>query len=419
MDGAAWRAQPFVRLRTIGRSPLAASLPDMSDRADTIAEPDGGEADINWAGLAGVTATVSIFALAQGLSYPLLSFILERQGVSPGLIGLSAAMTPIGFIVSSLFIPAAARLWGAGRVALSCAAMSALVLALIGWTQDLAWWFLLRFLIGLSTNPLYVLSEVWIIALATGPKRGRIMGLYTSIISGGFAAGPLCLLAVGAEGWPPFLVGIVAFVVCGLCLAAVLDRLPRVEESGGSASVLGIVPLAWLLLAVVVVAAGFEQAMLALMPVYGAARGLAEANVSALLVALIVGNIALQPLLGMLAERLTARRVLVGCGLVSAVGCALLPHAIGTAAVWPLMVVIGAASYGIYTMALIELGERFSGAMLVAGNAAFALAWGIGGIMMTPAIGQVMGVAGAGGLPLSLAAICLALALAVAVARRA
>jgi len=83
------------------------------------------------------------------------------------------------------------------------------------------------------------------------------------------------------------------------------------------------------------------------------------------------------------------------------------------------MVVIGAASYGIYTMALIELGERFSGAMLVAGNAAFALAWGIGGIMMTPAIGQVMGVAGAGGLPLSLAAICLALALAVAVARRA
>ncbi len=58
-----------------------------------------------WAAIAGVIATVSVFAIAQGLSYPLLSFILQRQGVSPGMIGLSAAMTPIGFIVSSPLIP--------------------------------------------------------------------------------------------------------------------------------------------------------------------------------------------------------------------------------------------------------------------------------------------------------------------------
>src|SRR3954468_662629 len=90
-----------------------------------------------WAAIAGVIATVSVFAIAQGLSYPLLSFILQRQGVSPGLIGLSAAMTPIGFIVSSPIIPALARRFGAGRTALSCAALSAIMLALIGWTQDL------------------------------------------------------------------------------------------------------------------------------------------------------------------------------------------------------------------------------------------------------------------------------------------
>ena len=36
-----------------------------------------------WAAIAGVIATVSVFAIAQGLSYPLLSFILQRQGVSP------------------------------------------------------------------------------------------------------------------------------------------------------------------------------------------------------------------------------------------------------------------------------------------------------------------------------------------------
>jgi hypothetical protein len=56
---------------------------------------------IPWAAMAGIIATVTVFAVAQGLTYPLLSFILERQGTTPALIGLSAAMTPLGFIVSA------------------------------------------------------------------------------------------------------------------------------------------------------------------------------------------------------------------------------------------------------------------------------------------------------------------------------
>ena len=54
-----------------------------------------------WAAIAGIIATVTVFAVAQGLTYPLLSFILERQGTPSSLIGLSAAMTPLGFIISS------------------------------------------------------------------------------------------------------------------------------------------------------------------------------------------------------------------------------------------------------------------------------------------------------------------------------
>ena len=75
---------------------------------------------IPWAAMAGTIATVTVFAVAQGLTYPLLSFILERQGTSPGLIGLSAAMTPLGFIVSAPFIPALVRRVGGARLAILC-----------------------------------------------------------------------------------------------------------------------------------------------------------------------------------------------------------------------------------------------------------------------------------------------------------
>lgn len=382
-----------------------------------LADSGSGET-VQWAAITGVIATVSVFAIAQGLSYPLLSFILQRQGVSPAMIGLSAAMTPVGFILSSPLIPGLAHRFGAGRTALTCAALSALVLALIGWTQDVYLWFPLRFLIGVVTNPLYVLSEIWVIALAPPSRRGRVMGVYSTIISAGFAAGPLCLLAVGTEGWPPFLVGILAFLFCGACLAVVVKRLPKVDEAENKVSVLGFMPLAWLLLSAVVVAAGFEQAILALLPVYGSHYGVAEARMSALLSVMIAGNIAMQVPLGLLAERLTARLVRFGCVAVTVLGCALLPILIETPLIWPSVFIWGAVSYGIYTMSIIELGERFSGSTLVAGNAAFSLMWGLGGILVPPLTGSVMDAVGAAGLPVTLGTICAALALVTIIRRR-
>jgi len=379
---------------------------------------DGGDKPMDLTAVAGVIATVSVFAIAQGLTYPLLSFILQRQGVSPAMIGLSAAMTPIGFMLSSPLIPSLARRFGAGRTALTCAALSAVTLALIGWTQDPLLWLPLRFLLGVVTNPLYVLSEVWIIALAPPARRGRVMGVYSTVISAGFAAGPLCLLTVGTQGWPPFLIGIAAFIFCGACLASVLHKLPKVDEAGHQASVWGFIPLAWLLLLAVVVAAGFEQAALALLPVYGAGFGIGEARMSALLTVLIAGNIVMQVPLGLLAERISARVVRLFCAAASALGCALLPLFLETSFVWPLMFLLGAVSYGIYTMSIIELGERFSGSMLVAGNAAFSLMWGFGGILMPPAAGAAMDVFGGQGLPATLGLVCLALAIAGVFRRR-
>ncbi len=75
-------------------------------------------------------------------------------------------------------------------------------------------------------------------------------------------------------------------------------------------------------------------------------------------------------------------------------------------------------TFGIYTLSLIQLGERFSGLTLIAGNAAFAFAWGLGGMVGSPATGLVMQVTGHHGLPLSLGLLCAALAGLLVVARR-
>ncbi|MBW9054683.1 MFS transporter [Rhizobium mesosinicum] len=354
------------------------------------------------AAMAGIIATVTVFAVAQGLTYPLLSFILERQGTASGLIGLSAAMTPTGFIVSAPFIPALSRQVGAARLAILCSMLAALTLAAIALIQDVWVWMPLRFLLGVFANPLYVISETWLLSLTPAERRGRILGLYSSIVSAGFAIGPLSLGLVGTGAWPPFLIGIAAFLACGLIVLAVVRRLPQMPHQGEAISVGGFFKMAPLLLFAVFTAAAFEQILLSLFAVYGAALGSAEERIASLITCFITGNAALQVVLGRAAERFGSRRTLLFCVLAYLIGCLLLPAVFDTWLIWPLIFLWGGVSFGIYTIALIQLGERFTGSALITGNAAFAFVWGIGGIAGSPATGLAMQLIGHQGLPLSL-----------------
>ncbi len=373
--------------------------------------------DIPFAAIAGITATVTVFAISQGLSYPLLSFILQRQGASPGMIGLSAAMTPLGFIVSSLVVPALSRRFGAGRFAVACALISGTILAVIGWQQNIWLWFPLRFLLGFFANPLYVISETWLLAVTPAAKRGRIMGVYTSMISAGFAMGPLTLAIVGTAGWPPFIVGVVAFALCAISLLGLMGRLPDISGDHGT-SVLAFARLAPLILFAVFAAAAFEQVLMSLVSVYGAAFGSPEHRMSLLLTVFIAGNIALQIPFGAMAERIGAGNMMLICAVGGLFGALLLPAVFATPLIWPLAFFWGAVAFGVYTMALVMLGERFSGPMLITGNSAFSLFWGLGGIVGPPVTGSVMSQVGPQGLPLTLAAISVALCAALFLARK-
>lgn len=128
----------------------------------------------------------------------------------------------------------------------------------------------------------------------------------------------------------------------------------------------------------------------------------------------------LQILLGRFAERFGSARMMLSCVLASLAGCLLLPWIFDMWLVWPLVFLWGGVSFGIYTMSLIQLGERFVGLALVAGNAAFAFVWGVGGIVGSPATGLAMQMIGPHGLPLVLGVLCCGLAtLLIAKERRA
>ena len=104
-----------------------------------------------------------------------------------------------------------------------------------------------------------------------------------------------------------------------------------------------------------------DAANLGLLPVYGVKKGLSQETAALMLTAFIVGNIVLQFPIGWIADHWSKRGMMSICAIVTAIGSALSPWAFGSWFIWPVLVVTGAASAGIYTLALAELGERFSG----------------------------------------------------------
>jgi MFS family permease len=97
------------------------------------------------------------------------------------------------------------------------------------------------------------------------------------------------------------------------------------------------------------------------------------------------------------------RVIMAACAAITGLCTALLPITFGTPLFWGLLLVGGAASAGMYTVALGELGDRFSGHELTTGTACFSTTWGLGALMGALGTGLAFNAFGPDGMPYSLA----------------
>ncbi|MEM7226980.1 MAG: MFS transporter [Pseudomonadota bacterium] len=363
------------------------------------------------AGILGAIACTTIFALTFGLTYPLFAFVLEAQGWDEAAIGINAATTPLGILLASPLYPRLAQRFGSWQVASLCLVMIAVLFIAMGLTRDYWTLMVLRFLLGVTETGVFIISETWINQLAVARSRGRIVGLYATALSGGFAAGPLILSATGVEGFAPFAV---AALLCGLSILVVLTirkATPDVTHEK-AASPWSFVRLAPTLLVAITVFAFWDGALLSLFPLYGLDHGFEARFITFALAVCVLGNTFLQIPIGWLADRTSRRGVMIACALIAGSGAIALPASVAAPTVVHLALLFfwGAACGGLYTMAMAELGDRFSGAQLVAGNAAFAIAFGLGGMFGGPATGMAMNLTGTEGFSQTLSVIFFATA---------
>jgi len=367
----------------------------------------------NTRNLVAACAAITVFGFAFGMTYPLLSLILESRGIASDMIGINSAMMPLGILLFASVIPVAAKRFGARNVAITAAFATALLILGYKVFDTLAAWFLIRLLQGMTISTLFVLSEAWIVGSAGDHNRGMIVAIYASVLSGSFGAGPLLISFIGIDGWTPFVLGAVVVAIGIIPFFFIREDAAADPEETRPSGIFSFAPKAPMLLLAVASFSVFDAASLSLFPVYGMQNGLDIATSANILTALILGNMLLQFPIGWLSDRFSHRWVLVGCALTTSATLLVLPYVIDSTLKWPLLVLMGTTGYGVYTVSLVSLGNRFSGIELVNGSASFAIVWGFGALVGSVSGGWVMLGFGSHGLPFGLALVYLALAVGV------
>lgn len=356
--------------------------------------------------LAAIIGAAFGVGVAVGAIMPLLSLSLERDGYSGFAIGALSAMLPLAVLCMGPFMPRIIARLGMPRsifLGLGVAAAAALLFPAM---PNYYAWCGIRFLMGAASAIHWVTSETWVNLMASSRNRSRIMATYAMVLAGGFVLGPLIINLTGIEGWVPFVVVSASLALALLPVVLARQVAPAMIDHSkmGIAQAFAAAPTVM----ITALVAGFvDVALFALIPVYETRTGFPSEVAALTLSVFMAGNLVLQLPVGWLADHTDRRAVLLASVAIVGAGAVVYPFLLDSNA-WLLLMMFcwGGVSWGIYTLALGLMGERFPPHQLAAANSAFVMMYEVGSFFGPISAGAAMDRWPLYGMPLVIAAVC-------------
>nr|WP_301288396.1 MFS transporter [Natronospira proteinivora] len=342
---------------------------------------------------------MGLVGVSFGASAPLVASILEERGFSEYYTGavsatLSLAIALLSPFAGNLVVRLGPRWITLAGILLQGLCFSALGLALF-WAEYLL--FPVRFLLGLAAALTFVAAETALLRGVRPHLRGRAMAAYGTIMGLGYGGG--VLLSAPAYAWLGLwcfgLVGLLAVVVAPICRWG-LRSLPRPQPATDSSRRRGRF-MRWRLVIIglygAIIFGVLDNGMTGIYPVEGLRLGFDRSQTLNIVGVMLIASVLAQPLCGVLADRIGARRVLAALALTGLAGAGLtgwiawqglgyVPTLLGFA-------VIGLAGGGTYPVCLKMIGDRVRSEALPKANAAFSAAYGWASLL-GPLAGAVM-----------------------------
>ncbi len=328
-------------------------------------------------------SSVLILTLSHGLMVVLLPVHLGVKGVATDTIGLVLSLYAVGMLAGGLYTNALLKRAGHIRVFACTAALVAVSILACGLSADPVLWGVMRLLNGFAISVSMAVIDHWLSESATKDTRGQLLAANQMVITGGMFIGQFMFNLAPPESNTMFIVGgmLASLALVPMVLSRRTGPVVSEDEVLGASDVFERSPLgmvgcffAGLLL----------WSMLGMLPVYGAARGLAGFELTLLSGAAILGSFLMQYPVGYLSDRYDRRTIIGVLIFVSLLACVASPWALGIN-LWLLLVLI-AVSAGVFgSLYAISISQTFDSLKQSEMGAA------MGALVMMYALGAIVG----------------------------
>ena len=344
--------------------------------------------------LRGVTPlllAVALLGLGNGLQGALVGVRATAEAFQASSTGIIMSGFAAGLLLSSFVTPRVVGSVGHIRVFAAFASIISTAILLIPLWIEPAWWFAMRFIIGLGTAGLYIVCESWLNAASSNESRGKLLSIYMIIMYGAMGGGPFLLNVADASGFSRFIVASALMSLALVPLSLARGEAPAVERprSVGLLDIYRGSPLA----AVGTFVNGLGQgAFFSMGAVYAVNQGLSLAQVSLLLALPPLGVIVSQYPLGLLSDRYDRRRLLtVLAFLAAAIAALIIPLAgVSTPLLIALFAMFGAIALPIYALAIAHANDHLDADQMVGASGKLVLLYGCGSIAGPLIVGLAM-----------------------------
>lgn len=361
-----------------------------------------------------IPAVYFVFVAAEFALMTHMALQATADGRSALLVGLLATSLWAGILLASTRAHAAVRSHGHARVFVFATTVATLATLTIALHEQFTGWMIGAFVLGLAGGLVWVAGEAWLAEAAPPARRGLFVGLFETAVGLGLMAGPALVPVMRWVGVATPAASTVLMVLALLVSLALLRIEPLGAPDGKPArdAAMNSAPSAWRalalpLLGIAMISGLMESGVSALLPSISMRLGQSLEAAAWLGAVIGAGSALLQPPAGHLADRYGVRRItlLAWWIVLLANGVLLLAAANPAPLWWAIGFTLGGVGGAVYTLMIVELGHRLSGAALVRAIGVLVTAYSLG-----TAVGPIVGGAlfDAGGLH-TLAAVLLAL----------
>ncbi len=347
-----------------------------------------------------VLAAVVFMEGGLGILAPLVALELTRAGVGADVIGLVTSAYYVGFLAGTLTAHRVIARAGHIRAFAVFAALGANAALVHMLTADANVWLGLRAVLGYAFAGMFVIVESWLNDKATEATRGRIFAVYMAVSWAATGLSPLALHFEERLGATVLLGAVVMLLTTALVPMALtrignpeighrthfgIGRLFRISPSGVTTCFAsGLV----------------ASAFYALLPAYIATAGYTTSELAIIYSGSTVAGLIIQYPVGMLADRLGRRPLMVACALGGA--------ALAGAVAW-----LGPLSFGLlfallfalegivaplYALGIGQTNDYIERKDFVAVSAGLLFVWGVGSAVGPTVAGVAMARLGNAGL---------------------